>query len=85
MKLEIDPSWTYRQATLNIKALKQQYEGVLSSFSLFQAKEWADFIISTRDQFYALHLLEWQKDNLWNYMNGNFPYFYLLRSAMRYK
>jgi len=85
MKLDVNPNWTYRQAANNIKALRLQYREVLASFSLWQTKEWADFISSTRDQFYALDLLEWQIDNLWNYMNGNFPYFYLIRSASRYK
>ena len=85
MKLDVNPNWTYRQAALNIRALKHRYDCVLMSFSLWQTKEWADFISSTRDQFYALDLLEWQIDNLWNYMNGNFPYFYLIHSASRYK
>ena len=85
MKLDVNPNWTYRQAAINVRTLKYRYEGILSSFSLWQTKEWADFISSTRDQFYALDLLEWQIDNLWNYMNGNFPYFYLIRSASRYK
>lgn len=85
MKLEINPNWTYKQAALNIMTLKSHYEEILASFSLWQAKEWADFIGSTRDQFYALNLLEWQKDNLWNCMNGNMPYHYLIRSALRYK
>lgn len=87
MKKEIfvDPTWTYKQAALNIRTLKLYYEGILASFSLWETREWATFIRSTRDKFYALNLLEWQKDNLWNCMNGNFPYSYLLRSASRYK
>lgn len=84
-EIYVDPSWTYKTASLHLKALKSHYDSVLASFSLTEAKEWASFIRSTRDQFYALNLLEWQKDNLWNYMNGNYPYSYLIRSASRYK
>lgn len=84
-EIYVDPTWTYKQAVKNIRILKDEYQGILSSFSLWEAREWATFIRSTRDKFYDLNLLEWQKDNLWNCMNGNFPYSYLLRSAMRYK
>jgi len=84
-ELFIDPSWTYRQAVKNIKPLKDEYQGILSSFSLWQTKEWAYFIRSTRDSFYKLNLLEWQIDNLWKYMNGFMPYYVLKRSSLRYK
>lgn len=84
-EIYINPNWTYKEAVSNLRTLKLQYEEILVSFSLWQTKEWADFIRSTRDKLYSLNLLEWQIDNLWNYMNGNFPYFYLLRSASRYK
>ena len=84
-EIYVDPTWTYKQAAMNIKTLKLYYEEILASFSLWEAREWATFIRSTRDKFYDLNLLEWQKDNLWNCMNGNFPCSYLLRSASRYK
>lgn len=81
----VNPNWTYREAVEHIRALKDEYQGILSSFSLFQRKLWADFIVSTRSKFYQLNLIEWQIENLWNYMNNNFPYHYLVRSAARFK
>jgi hypothetical protein len=83
--IQIDPSWTYKQAVLNLKALRLQYEEVLTSFSSWQYREKSYFIHSTRDKFYALNCLEWQKDNLWKYMNGYLPYYVLKRSSIRYK
>lgn len=81
----VNPNWTYRESVEHIQALKDEYQRILSSFSVWQKREWAEFIASTRKQFYKLNLMEWQKDNLWNCMNGNFPYSYLVRSASRYK
>ena len=81
----INPSWSYRESVENIQTLKDDYERSLSSFSMFDTKKRADFIYSIRNQFYALNLKEWQIDNLWNYMNNNFPLSYLIRSASRYK
>ena len=81
----VNPNWTYKQAVKNIRILKDEYQGILSSFSLWQTKEWANFIRTTRDKFYALNLLEWQIDNLWKYMNGYMPYYVLKRLSIRYK
>jgi hypothetical protein len=85
MDLIVDKNWTYRQAIYNIKTLKNRYEASLTSFSSFDSKYRADFIYSLRHQFYALNLLEWQKDNLWKYMNGDMALNDLIISALRYK
>lgn len=84
-KLYIDPNWTFNQAVNHLKELKDEYQGILSSFSMFERKEWAEFIRTTRDSFYALNLLEWQIDRMWNYMNG-FDFLYSIKQcAKRYK
>lgn len=81
----VNPNWTYRESVEHIRALKDEYQRGISSFSMWQKREWANFIVETRKQFYALNLKEWQIENLWNYMNNNFPYHYLIRSAKRFK
>lgn len=81
----VDPSWTYRQAVNNLKTLRLQYREVLASFSLWETKEWASFIRTTRNKFYTLNLIEWQIDNLWRYMNGYMSYHALKVSSLRYK
>ena len=81
----VNPNWTYRESVKHIRALKGEYQRGISSFSMWQKREWANYIRATRNKFYALNLKEWQIDNLWNYMNDNFPYSYLVRSASKYK
>lgn len=81
----VNPNWTYRESVEHIRALKGDYERSLSLFSMLETKEWASYIRQVRSQFYRLKLKEWQIENLWNYMNNNFPYSYLVRSASRYK
>ena len=84
-ELIVDKSWTYREAVYHLKALRLQYEEVLASFSIWQIKEKRDFIVETRDKFYALDILEWQKDRMWNYMNRNDFLYSIIQSAIRYK
>jgi hypothetical protein len=81
----VNPNWTYRESVEHIRTLKDEYQRGISSFSMWQKREWANFIVEARKQFYSLKLKEWQIENLWNYMNNNFPYNYLIRSAKRFK
>ena len=84
-KLFIDPSWTFNQAVEHLEALRLQYEEVLASFLWWQLKERNTFIRGTRNSFYALNLLEWQIDRMWNYMNG-FDFLSSIKEcAKRYK
>ena len=69
----IDPNWNFRKTVEHIKAIKGDYQEILSSFSVFQTKEWADFIVSTRNKFYSLNCTEKQIEKLWRYMNGYLP------------
>ena len=85
MKIHIDPNWSYRQAVYHVKALKPKYDEVLASFSSFEPGKRADFIHSVRIQFYAMNLIEWQIDNLWQYMNNDMTLIKLILSSLRYK
>ncbi len=85
VKLFIDPSWTYNETVKYIKLLKDEYQEILSSFSMWERREWADFICDTRDSFYSLNLMEWQIEFLWKYMNGYMKLSDLKKSASRYK
>ena len=83
--LIVNPFWTYKEAVDNIRALRREYEGVLALFSYDDYKERTKFIRTTRAQFYALKLREWQCDNLWEYMTRCKNYAQLRNSARRYK
>ena len=66
--MNINPSWTYKDIIKNLRALKLQYIEALSSFSYVRDEN--DFIRMTRDSLYATHLEEFQKERIWEYMNG---------------
>lgn len=73
----IDTSWNFNEAINNIKAVKDKYIGLLSSFSIYEIKEKRIAICNIRKQIYKLNILEWQKDKLWEFMNGDVPYIIL--------
>lgn len=68
--LNINPNWTLKEFSSNLRTLKNQYCGILASFSSWETKEKSDFIRKTRDQFYSFNFKEWVIDRFWNYMNG---------------
>jgi len=78
----IDSNWNYRELVEHIKTLKDEYQEILSSFSVWERKKWADFIVSTRNKFYALKFTEKQIEKLWRYMNGYLP-LYCLKDNMK--
>ena len=67
----IDKRWNFKQAVENIKAVKDYYIGLLSSFSIYETKQKRMMIQETRNKLYELEILEWQKDKLWEYMNDD--------------
>lgn len=83
--IQINPSWTFREAVEHLKTLRDEYNNSLASFSMFQYKEKANYIHSTRDQFYSLNLFEWQIDRMWNYMNGFDSLCKIKLCSLRYK
>jgi len=62
-------SWTFEEIVKNIKAVKLQYEDVLSSFSIWETKEKTNYKREVRDSIYSLNMEEYKKDRLWEYMN----------------
>lgn len=64
----INPTWNYNQIVANIRTLRLQYEEVLASFSYIRDEN--KFIKATRDNLYSMNLEEFEKDRIWEYMNG---------------
>lgn len=85
MKLYVDPDWTFEEAVKNIKALRYEYESILSSFFYFDLHEEVQFKKRLKKDFYSLNISEHQKNLLWNYMNGNEYYYVLKQNAERNK
>lgn len=67
--MNINPSWNYKEVSRNLKALRHEYESVLTSFSYICDEN--TFILETRNQIYALPIEEFEKDRVWEYMNGD--------------
>lgn len=80
----IDVNWSFSEAVNNIKAIRDKYTGLLSSFSIYEAKQRGVVIHEIRSEIYELKFEEWKKDKLWEFMNGDIPYI-LLKSLIRQK
>lgn len=78
MNLEINPSWTFKETVAHLKTLREQYEGILSSFYYLELPRLVEFKRNVRNSFYALNIEEYEKDKIWNYMN-HFEYYYVLK------
>lgn len=81
----INASWTFSEAINNIKAVKDYYIGLLSSFSIYEILKKRIAITNFRNEVYNLDILEWQKDKLWEFLNGDVPYIILCGLRNRQK
>lgn len=80
-ELNINQNWTFKEVVDNLKSLKADYEGILATFFYFDLHEKVLFLKKTRDKFYSLNLQEWEKDKVWEYMNG-FEFLYVLKNIV---
>ena len=69
----INPGWNYKEIVANLRTLKLSYMDRLTSF--FYLRDENNFIKATRDNLYAMQLEEFQKDRIWEYMNGDLSSF----------
>lgn len=68
-ELYFDPSWTYRQLSLNLKTLRNQYRDILASFSYFQTKEMVAFKRQIKKTIYSYPFQEFLCNFAWDYLN----------------
>lgn len=68
-ELYFDPSWTYRQLSLNLKTLRTQYRDILASFSYFQTKEMVAFKRQIKKTIYSYPFQEFLCNFAWDYLN----------------
>lgn len=74
----IESGWTFKDVVLNIEALKNQYNGFLTSFSVFERKKGIELCKKFKKEFYSLNFEEYKKDLAWRYMNDEIEYEELL-------
>lgn len=67
--MKVNPSWNYKDLVKNIRTLKISYWECLTSFS--NILEENQYIYETRKNIYVLNIEEFQKDRVWEYMNGD--------------
>lgn len=68
-ELYFDPSWNYRQLSLNLKTLRTQYREILASFSYFQSKEMIAFKRRIKQTIYSYSFQEFLCNFAWEYLN----------------
>lgn len=77
----IDKDWNFKDTVEHIKALRNDYDRILASFSYFKLHEKVEFIRKTRNDFYSLNCKEWESNKLWEYMN-HYERFYVLQQIV---
>ena len=71
--LELNPSWKFSNVQDNIEAIKSQYECILLSFLCYEYKERGIALHKMkREVFDYENILYWQRERLWEVLNGDF-------------
>lgn len=83
MEIQIDSNCSFKNLVIQAKAIKNQYNGILSSFSYFNLHDKVEFERNFRDLIYSLNFEEWKKDRLWDYLNDYMTYEKLISIARR--
>lgn len=81
-EVKFNPDWTFKETISNLKTLKTLYEEILVSFSSYEVKSRVTFRKQTRNAVYSINAEEWEKDKIWEYMNG-FEFLYVLVGMAR--
>ena len=66
-----DKDLDFKHILLNLEALKLEYNRVLMSFSYFNKKELIKWQKEVKNKIYSLNVVEWRKDKIWLYLNGD--------------
>lgn len=70
----IDNNWTYEEVVANIETLKNQYNGFLTSFSVFERKKRIQLCRNFKTQIYNLNFDEYLRNQIWKYLNDEIEY-----------
>lgn len=63
--------WDIKHILLNIEALKTEYDSSLMSFSYFNKHELVKYKREMKKKVYSIETLDWRKDKIWSYLNGD--------------
>ena len=71
--IDLCESWKFSDIQDNVEAIKSQYEGVLSSFLVYEIKERGIALHKMKRQIFDYeNILYWQRERLWEVLNGDF-------------
>ena len=73
MKKYLNEKNNFKVIIDNIEVIKVQFVGVITSFSCFEEEQKLIYIQKIRKQVYSLKFPEWQRDRIWEYLNGDLP------------
>lgn len=73
MNVKLDENWTFKDIKNNIEALKNQYVGLLASFSYFEKKQRNMIIQRSKANIMNFRKIQiWQRERLWEVLNDDF-------------
>ena len=73
MSVRLDENWTFKDIKNNIEALKNQYVGLLASFSYFEKKQRNMIIQKSKANIMNFRKIQiWQRERLWEVLNDDF-------------
>jgi len=84
-ELGVPETYTFQSIILNLKAIKTNYTGILSSFLVFDIHSKLLCLRQIHDQFYSLNLETWKIDRIWEYLNNDLDYETIFHIANRQK
>lgn len=73
-ELGIPEFYTFKGIVLNIRTIKCNYTGILSSFLPFQLHEKVICLKQIHDMLYSLEMETWKIDRIWEYLNNDIDY-----------
>ena len=76
--MQINQNWSYKECLYFISSIKQNYEGIMSSFCVYGGnREYFEKVRIIKKQIYDLDFGKkdnWKKDKLWEYLNNDIKY-----------
>lgn len=68
----IDLNWNFKEVVNNIEVIRTKTRGIIASFSSFEVKKQLQFKRNLRNTIYSLKIQMWQKERMWEVLNGDF-------------
>lgn len=65
---------SYKEIVLVIKEIRDEYDLICKKFKYFELHKKVLYKESVKNEIYNSNLKEYQKNNIWLYLNGNIPY-----------